>query len=272
MMNFRIEKDKLGTLEIPAERYYGIHTQRALNNFRVSGIRVNPRLIKAMALVKAAAATTNKELGYIDELGEYIYKAAKEIAAGNLAEEFPLDAIQGGAGTSTNMNLNEVIANRALELAGRERGDYSFIDPVEHVNLHQSTNDVYPTALKISLIYAVRELSHTIEKIQGALQAKEREFSDIITLGRTEMQDAVPITLGSQFAAMVEAFSRDRWRTFKCEERLRSVNIGGTAVGTGLTAPRKYIFLIIDKLRRETGLGLSRSEHIMGDTANIDSL
>ncbi|MFA6570538.1 MAG: lyase family protein, partial [Bacteroidota bacterium] len=145
------------------------------------------------------------------------------------------------------------------------------INPIEHCNLHQSTNDVYPTALKIASIYAVRELSESIAKLQGELQKKEKEFADILIIGRTEMQDAVPITLGGQFSSFAETIARDRWRTFKCEERLRTVNIGGTAVGTGLTAPRKYIFLVIEKLRTNTGLGLTRADTLLDQTANLDS-
>ena len=154
------------------------------------------------------------------------------------------------------MNVNEVIANRGNEIMGGKIGVYDLINPLDHANMHQSTNDVYPTALKITAINEFRRLSQSIEKLQGALQNKEKEFAGILTIGRTEMQDAAPITLGSQFASFSEAIARDRWRAFKCEERLRVVNIGGTAVGTGLAAPRKYIFLVIEKLRSICGLGI----------------
>jgi aspartate ammonia-lyase len=169
------------------------------------------------------------------------------------------------------MNVNEVIANRAIEILHGKKGDYSIIHPLEDVNRHQSTNDVYPTAIKVAGIYRFKNLSEVIADLQGAFQEKEKEFGAIVKIGRTELQEAVPITLGAEFSAFADAFARDRWRTFKCEERLRVVNIGGTAVGTGLTAPRDYIFLVIEKLREVTGLGLARGENIMGETANADA-
>lgn len=269
----RIEKDALGELSIPEDKLWGIHTERARNNFSLSGIKVPSRLVYALAQVKKACCLANYELGF---LPEFIYhsvnQACDEVADGLHIEHFPLDAIQGGAGTSTNMNINEVLANRALQITGKEIGAYYAIHPIEHINLHQSTNDVYPTALKIAAIYAIRELSETAAKLQGELQKKEKEFADVLIPGRTEMQSAAPITLGGQFASFAEAIARDRWRVYKCEERLRIVNIGGTAVGTGLTAPRSYIFLVIEKLRAITGLGLARAEQTMDQTANTDSI
>jgi aspartate ammonia-lyase len=268
----RIEHDLLGEREVPSDAYYGIHTCRAVDNFQLSSYRVDPGLIRALAIVKKSCCEANAELGYLDNsIGDAIKSACSEIIEGKFINEFPLDALQGGAGTSTNMNINEVIANRALELLGKERGSYSDCHPLEHVNLHQSTNDVYPTALKIAAIEKVRELSLTTEALQGALQKKEKEFSGIITIGRTELQDAVPVTLGAEFSSFADAIARDRWRTFKCEERLRVVNIGGTAVGTGITAPRRYIFLVIEKLRQLTGYGLTRGENVMDQTANADA-
>ncbi len=183
---------------------------------------------------------------------------------------FPLDALQGGAGTSTNMNINEVLALYATGVLRQENDGADRVDPLEHVNLHQSTNDVYPTALKIAAIRGVRKVSESFALLQGACQRQEKEFASVVKMGRTEQVDAVPITLGAEIGAFAEAFSRDRWRTMKCEERLRVVNIGGTAVGTGLTAPRSYIFLVIEKLRSGTGLGLSRGENLPGETANAD--
>ncbi len=268
---YRVEEDLLGSLEVPADYYWGIHTERARKNFSISGYKVNPSLIKALALVKKACALANLELGYLEEKkAKAIITACDEIAQGYLLDQFPVDALQGGAGTSTNMNINEVIANRAIELLGGKKGDYSILHPIEDVNLHQSTNDTYPTAVKIACIYRLRDLSQAIAKLQGAFQKKEKEFAGVVKIGRTELQEAVPITLGAEFSAFAEAISRDRWRTFKCEERLRVVNIGGTAVGTGLTAPRDYIFLVIEKLREVTGLGLARGENLMGETANVD--
>lgn len=272
MPTMRIEHDFLGELAVPAEAYWGIHTQRAVANFPVSGIRVNPGLIKSLALVKKSCALANSETGHLNaEKAKAIISACDEIAAGGLSGQFPVDALQGGAGTSTNMNLNEVIANRAIEIRGGKKGDYSLIHPLEDVNLHQSTNDTYPTAIKIAGIYLLRNLAAAIAVLQGAFQEKEKEFGRIVKIGRTELQEAVPVTLGAEFSAFAEAFSRDRWRTFKCEERLRVVNLGGTAVGTGLAAPKDYIFLVNEKLREVTGLGLTRADNIMGETGNADS-
>lgn len=262
----------LGTLPVPEDRYYGIHTLRALHNFPLSERPVAPELIRAMAIVKKACAAANAELGYLDpQKGDAVQTACDEIAAGKFRSEFATDALQGGAGTSANMNLNEVIANRALELLGRPKGDYAFLHPLDHVNLHQSTNDVYPTALKVAVITSLRHLSGRLAEVQDAFQRKETEFADILKIGRTELQDAVPLTLGAEFSAFAEAFARDRWRTFKAEERIRTVNLGGTAVGTGITAPRSYIFLVIEKLRQFTGFGLTRGENCIDQTANADS-
>jgi len=271
----RIEEDFLGTLEIPAEALWGIQTARACANFPVTGRRVNPRLIRAYALVKKASCLTNRELEYLDtRRADAITAACDEIAGGGLSDQFPVDALQGGAGTSTNMNLNEVIANRANELLGLPGGTHTGdgVHPLDHVNLHQSTNDTYPTALKVCLTGMVRELAPAIERLQGALQKKEKEFAGIVTVGRTELQSAVPMTLGAEFSAFAECIGRDRWRTFKCEERLRVVNLGGTAVGTGLAAPRRYIFRVTDILRELTGFGLARAENLIDQTANADSL
>jgi len=270
-LKYRREKDFLGEKEVPGEAYWGIHTQRALENFPFSGSRVNPSLIRSLATVKKACGLANLELGYLDERkGKAILAACEEVIEGKLYDQFPVDALQGGAGTSSNMNMNEVVANRAVELLGGERGDHSMVHPIEDVNLHQSTNDVYPTAVKVSAILLLRELSQTIARVQGSFQRKEKEFARIVKVAKTELQEAVPITLGAEFSAFGEAMARDRWRTFKCEERLRVVNLGGTAVGTGLNAPRSYIFLAVEKLREVTGLGLSRGENLLDATANTD--
>jgi len=272
MLDTRIEKDLLGELEIPAHVYWGIHTARAARNFAISGQSVNPALIRALAQVKKACCLANLETGHISEdKAGAIIAACDEVIGGGLADQFPVDALQGGAGTSTNMNINEVIANRAIEIMGGIKGDHSLVHPLDHVNLHQSTNDVYPTAIKVAGIYGLRRLAQAVAELQGAFQAKEKEFGAIVKIGRTELQEAVPITLGAEFAAFAEAFARDRWRSFKCEERLRVVNLGGTAVGTGIAAPRDYIFLAVEKLREVTGLGLSRGENLAGETANADA-
>ena len=229
-------------------------------------------MIRTIVLVKKAACLANQELNYLSsEKAGAILQTCDEILEGKFPGEWPLDALQGGAGTSTNMNVNEVIANRANELLGKARGDYAPIRPIEDVNLHQSTNDVYPSALKIAAILGYKKLSDAIAKLQGIFQSKEKEFAGIVKIGRTELQEAVPMTLGVEFAAFAEAFSRDRWRTFKCEERLRVINLGGTAIGTGLGAPRSYVFLVIGKLRELTGLGLSAAENRVEATANTDA-
>lgn len=270
-MPFRKEKDFLGEVEVPFDTYYGIHTIRAMQNFPVSAFRVPQEFIQALAEVKQACASANIRAGLIDtRIGNAIIDAAKEVAGGKLSDQFVVDAFQGGAGTSTNMNMNEVLANRAIELLGGAKGDYSFVDPLEHVNLSQSTNDVYPTALKVAAIRLVLTLSETIARLQGALQAKESAFAGILKLGRTEMQDAVPITLGQEFGAYAEAFARDRWRLFKVEERLRQVNLGGTATGTGLNAEKEYIYAAIEELQNITGLGMARAENMVDVTQNAD--
>ena len=268
---FRIESDFLGMKNVPSDAYYGIHTVRAMENFAVSRQPVHPELIRAIATVKQAAAEMNMSLGLLDSrLGSAIFQAAAEVADGQLADQFPLDALQGGAGTSTNMNVNEVVANRAIELSGGEKGDYSLIHPLNHVNLSQSTNDVYPTALRLAAIRLLQSLSEACAQLQGSLQKKEAEFAGILKLGRTEMQDAVPITLGQEFSAWAEAIARDRWRLYKVEERLREVNLGGTAIGTGLNAERKYVFGVVERLRSLTGIGLARDENMIDTTQNAD--
>ncbi len=267
----RVEKDLLGELPIDENAYWGVHTERALHNFPFSGNRVSASLISAIAEVKKAATEVNCALNFLEsEKSRAIIEACDEIIAGKWQKQFPLPALQGGAGTSTNMNINEVIANRAIELLGEKKGSYHIIHPIEMVNLHQSTNDVYPTALKIVVIRKLRELSDSVTQLQGNFQKKEQSFANIITIGRTQLQEAVPITLGSQFSTFAQAIERDRWRCFKAEERIRMVNIGGTAVGTGITAPRDYIFRVIEKLRENTGLPLGRAEHLMDATANQD--
>jgi aspartate ammonia-lyase len=267
----RIEKDLLGELEVPADACYGIHTRRAMENFRLSGRCLHPELVSALARVKKACARTNRELGFLpDAIGKAVISACDEIIEGRWRDHILVDALQGGAGTSANMNLNEVIANRAEELLGGQRGRYETVHPVLHVNLHQSTNDVFPTAIRVAAIGLFKELEKAIAGLQGAFQAREREFSEVVKMGRTQLQDATPMTLGAEFSAWAEALARDRWRVFKCEERLRVVNLGGTAIGTGVTAPRKYIFLVVERLREETGFGLARAENLVDATQNAD--
>jgi aspartate ammonia-lyase len=269
----RLEKDALGEMALPDGCYWGIHTERSRASMSVSGRPVSPDLVRAMALVKQAAASVNRDIGLLPfDKADAIIRASAEVAAGAFGDQFPVDALQGGAGTSTNMNVNEVIAARASELMGARRGDRSCVSPLEDVNLHQSTNDVYPTALRVAAILRFRQLAQAVAGLQGVLQRKERLFASIVKVGRTELQEAVPMTLGQEFGAFAEAISRDRWRIFKCEERLRVVNLGGTAIGTGLTAPRDYIFRVVDRLRELTAIGLARGENLAGETANADAL
>ncbi len=270
-LNMRTEIDSLGEFQVPVAALYGIHTARALINFPLTGSPCSPELIRAMALVKLACAQTNAGLGYLEsDVADAIGQASTELAEGQHRDAIVVDALQGGAGTSLHMNVNEVIANRAEEILGGRRGEYHHVHPLHHVNLHQSTNDVFPTALKIAAIESLHRLEKAITALQNAFQTKEREFSGIVKVGRTQMQDACPITLGAEFSAWAEALGRDRWRIFKCEERLRVVNLGGTAIGTGLTAPRDYIFRVTEKLRELTRLGLSRAENLVDATQNAD--
>ena len=268
----RIEHDLLGDMQLPADALYGIHTARALKNFQLSGEPVSPHLIHAYGAVKLACARTNHALGCWDTATQNaIEEACREMAAGALDEHILVDALQGGAGTSTNMNVNEVLANRTLQLLGHAPGDYDTVSPMHHLNRHQSTNDTFPTALKVAAIYRLRDLQEAVVALQEAFQDKEKTFSDIVKIGRTEFQDAVLITLGREMGAYAEALSRDRWRIYKCEERLRVVPLGGTAIGSGLGAPRRYIFKVVDELRAITGLGLARAENLVDAIQNADS-
>ena len=291
-MRTRTEHDLLGSLEVPAEAYYGIHTLRAAANFDLSGLRLHPELIRALAEVKKACAIANARTGYLEQpIADAISAACDEIASpllggdmmsppnngesppnntGKLHDQFITDAFQGGAGTSANMNANEVIANRAIELLGGAKGDYDKVHPLDHVNLSQSTNDVFPTAVRIAAIRLLVPAAHAMADLQRALQAKEAEFAGVLKVGRTEMQDAVPVTLGQEFAAWAQAVQRDWWRLYKVEERLKQVNLGGTAVGTGLNAEREYVYSVVEILRDVTGLPLARAENMIDVTQNCD--
>ena len=269
----RTEHDFLGSLAIDDARYFGIHTQRAYGNFGDTGQRHDPVFLQAYLLVKKATALANRELGYLDpEKAVHILGAIDFIIANSRFADFIINPLSGGAGTSLNMNVNEVIANHALERTGRPKGDYGFIHPLEHVNLHQSTNDTYPTALRIAMLIYLERLEGALTRLQQALQEKERAFADVVRLGRTELQDALPLTAGMQFSAYAEAIGRDRWRIFKARERIKVVNLGGTAIGTGFGAPRKYIFTVIEKLRSVTGLSITRAENMVDATQNLDSI
>jgi len=271
MSDFRQETDLLGALAVPAQALHGIHTQRALENFPLAGRPVHRGLIHAYGAVKLACAMTNHELGWWDAATyAAIETACREMIAGQLDPHVVVDALQGGAGTSTNMNVNEVLANRALQLLGAPLGDYRRISPLDDINLHQSTNDTYPTALKVAAIEALKVLERRVVALLEAFQHKEREMADVLKIGRTELQDAVLSTLGRTMGCYAEAIARDRWRIYKCEERLRVINLGGTAIGTGLGAPRQYIFRAAEHLRQITDLGLARAENLVEATQNAD--
>ena len=272
-MQTRTETDFLGEKQIPEGALWGIHTARAVENFPLSGRMIHPELIKAFGEVKLACAQTNIQLGFWKENPEKqsaIEKACFEMSQGLLDEHILVDALQGGAGTSTNMNVNEVIANRALQILGEKLGNYEIVSPLDDINLHQSTNDTYPTALKIAAIRLLRKLEQSVLNLQEAFQQKEKEFAHVVKIGRTQLQDAVLTTLGREMSAYAEAFNRDRWRIYKCEERLRVVNLGGTAIGTGLGAPKQFIFRVIDRLRENTNIGLARAENLIDSTQNTD--
>lgn len=270
-MKTRLEHDLLGAMEVPADAYYGIHTLRSHENFGLSGVRLHTELIRALAEVKKACAIANHRTGYLDQpRADAISKASDEIISGKLHSEFITDAFQGGAGTSANMNANEVIANRAIEIMGGKKGEYNMVHPLDHVNLAQSTNDVFPTAVKLAAIRLLLPASHAMADLQRALQEKESEFAHVLKIGRTEMQDAVPVTLGQEFAAWAQAIQRDWWRLYKVEERLRQVNLGGTAVGTGLNADTRYVFIVVDVLREISNVPLARAENMIDVTQNAD--
>ncbi|MFN3695045.1 MAG: lyase family protein, partial [Ignavibacterium sp.] len=260
----RIEKDIFGSVQLADDILYGIHTYRAIQNFPSSGEKVNPYLIRAYLQVKLAAAETNYKIGLLEsEKYKFIIEAIEKLIDETnqaiegssllIYDKIVVDPYQGGAGTSTNMNINEVIANKANVLSGRKCGDYDFIHPIDDVNLSQSTNDTFPTALKIASIVLLRELTTAFANLQSELQRKENEFSGIIKLGRTQLQDAVPIILGQEFGAFAQSIARDRWRLYNGEERLRSVNLGGTAVGNSVNASRDYVFNVNSELKKITG-------------------
>lgn len=277
----RKEKDNIGLLELPDEAIYGIHSLRAVTNFPISGEKINPYFIKAYLQVKLAAAETNYKVGLLEiNKHQFITKAIEKLIAEtekcieendtSIFEKVIVDPYQGGAGTSLNMNINEIIANTALKLSDKNYSDYEFIHPIDDVNLSQSTNDTYVTALKIASIVLLRELTAAFAELQRVLQKKENEFSSVIKLARTQMQDAVPITLGQEFGAYAQAIARDRWRLYNGEERLRSVNLGGTAVGNSINANRDYVLNVNTELKRITNLPIAKAEDLIDVTQNLD--
>jgi aspartate ammonia-lyase len=271
MSQTRTERDALGEMTLPDDALWSIETARAKDNFPLAGRAVNPALIHAYGAVKLACLRTNHELDpWPEETFAALSRACEELAAGQLDAHIIVDALQGGAGTSTNMNVNEVITNRALQRLGRPLGQHDNLSPHDDVNRHQSTNDTYPTALRVAAIGRLRDLQREVIALLETFQQKEKQFADVVKVARTQFQDAVLITLGREMGAYAEAIGRDRWRLYKCEERLRVVNLGGTAVGTGLGAPRDFIFRAVEHLREITGFGLARAENLVEATQNAD--
>ncbi|UVE70069.1 aspartate ammonia-lyase (plasmid) [Burkholderia pyrrocinia] len=257
--SFRTEHDLLGDREVPADAYYGVHTLRALENFPITGspISVYPELIKALACIKQAAALANHELGLLDTARcDAIVGACAELLGGKLHDQFVVDVIQGGAGTSTNMNANEVIANRALELLGRKKGEYQYLHPNEQVNIGQSTNDVYPSALKVATWFGILSLVEAMEILRHAFEAKALEFKDVLKMGRTQLQDAVPMTLGQEFGTYAVMLGEDEERLREAALLICEINMGATAIGTGITAHPDYAPLVLKHLREITGIPL----------------
>ncbi|MGQ0764799.1 MAG: aspartate ammonia-lyase [Gemmatimonadota bacterium] len=267
----RQERDLLGERQVPADALYGIQTLRALENFSITGIPIRefPALIEALAAVKEAAALANRELGFLDSgKADIIVRAAQEVRAGRHHEHFLVDVIQGGAGTSTNMNANEVIANRALELAGAPRGSYDQLDPNEHVNLSQSTNDVYPTAVRVALHGEIEKLREAMRELAASFNAKGDEFRTLLKMGRTQLQDAVPMTLGQEFSAFGRTILEDVDRLGEALSLIREINMGATAIGTGITAPEGYAEAVRRHLSTLTGLELITAPDLVEATSD----
>ena len=265
----RYEHDLLGERAVPAHAYYGVHTLRALENFPITGtpISIYPDLVIALACVKQAAARANNELGLLDDVkASAIAKACEEVRQGALLEEFVVDVIQGGAGTSTNMNANEVIANRALELLGRAKGDYQNLHPVEDVNMSQSTNDVYPTAVKLALHFCIHRLTGAMAELRAAFSAKAAEFADVLKIGRTQLQDAVPMTLGQEFSTYAVMLEEDEQRLREAALLIHEINLGATAIGTGITAHPDYAAAACRNLSDITGIPLVTAGNLVEAT------
>ncbi|WP_432510951.1 aspartate ammonia-lyase [Kineococcus sp. SYSU DK001] len=270
----RPEHDALGYRDVPADAYYGIHTLRAVENFPISGraLSAHPEFVGALAAVKQAAATANRALGVLDEeRADAIVEASRRVRAGELAGQFVVDVVQGGAGTSSNMNANEVIANLALEVLGHPRGRYEVLHPLEHVNRGQSTNDVYPTAVKVAVLDVVHGLRAAMTDLADAFAGKAAEFADVVKTGRTQLQDAVPMTLGQEFGTYAVMVREDVDRLGEACELLHEINLGGTAIGTGLNAPPGYAALACTELARLTGHPLVPAADLVEATQDVGS-
>ena len=268
---FRTEKDSIGTKNVPEDVYYGVQSLRAAENFHITGLNMHPEIINSLAYIKKAAAITNCEAGLLDKkIAQAIVKACDEILGGKLHEDFIVDPIQGGAGTSLNMNANEVIANRANEILGGKKGDYSIVNPNDHVNCGQSTNDVIPTAGKMTSLRLLKNLKKELMRLHTALEKKAEEFDGVIKMGRTQLQDAVPIRLGQEFKAYSVAVLRDIRRMDKAMDEMRTLNMGGTAVGTGLNADEAYLRRIVPNLSEISDMELVQAYDLIDSTQNLD--
>ncbi|MBQ9701403.1 MAG: aspartate ammonia-lyase [Bacteroidales bacterium] len=266
---FRVESDLIGELQVPADAYYGVQTQRAINNYKISNTKMcdYPEYIIAMAYVKMAAAAANTELGVLDKkIGDAIVAACKEIVGGKLWDQFPVDMMQGGAGTSVNMNANEVIANRALELMGHRKGEYQFCSPNDHVNCAQSTNDAYPTAFRYTFVRMNKHLEKALKELIAAFRAKGEEFKDIIKMGRTQLQDAVPMTSGQEFNAFANNLEEELANLERNAVLLKEINMGGTAIGTGLNAVPGFAELCTKRMSEFTGDSFEKAPDLVEAT------
>lgn len=270
-IDYRVEKDSIGTNDVPEGVYYGVQSLRAAENFHITGLSMHPEIINSLAYIKKAAAITNCEVGIIDKkIANAIVKACDEILEGKFHKDFIVDPIQGGAGTSLNMNANEVIANRAIELLGGQKGDYSIVNPNDHVNCSQSTNDVIPTAGKMTSLRLLKNLKKELRRLYEALSKKADEFDHVIKMGRTQMQDAVPIRLGQEFKAYSVAVMRDINRMDKAMDEMRTLNMGGTAVGTGINADEAYLKRIVPNLVEISGMDFVQAFDLIDATQNLD--
>ena len=270
-IDYRVEKDSIGTKDVPEGVYYGVQSLRAAENSHITGLSMHPEIINSLAYIKKAAAITNCEVGIIDKkIANAIVKACDEILEGKFHKDFIVDPIQGGAGTSLNMNANEVIANRAIELLGGQKGDYSIVNPNDHVNCSQSTNDVIPTAGKMTSLRLLKNLKKELRRLYEALSKKADEFDHVIKMGRTQMQDAVPIRLGQEFKAYSVAVMRDINRMDKAMDEMRTLNMGGTAVGTGINADEAYLKRIVPNLVEISGMDFVQAFDLIDATQNLD--
>lgn len=267
----RMEHDSIGALNVPAEAYYGVQSMRAATNFQITHRPLHPVLIDSIVMVKKAAAITNEKSGKLDQqIAQAIIKACDKILDGNLRDQFIVDAIQGGAGTSANMNANEVIANRAIEILGGTKGDYSIVHPNDHVNMSQSTNDVIPTAGKITVLKLLPQTIKELEKLEKAMEEKEAEFDDILKMGRTQLQDAVPMRLGQSFGAFAHVLKRDIKRLKNVMDEMKVLNIGATAIGTAINVDPYYLANISYELSKVAGISLKQAEDLIDATQNLD--